>query len=118
MKIPKSLVFGLLMITFGIYAFISDLFTSVQTNVRSFVNSKINFQSKSWMNWTFQDEFIVNNFGFNHNLTLRKDRQREYPFDQLKIILMWNEAYGSKKYNLGFGREPFYEVNVLRIMIV
>ena len=25
-----------------------------------------------------------------------------------RYILFWNEAYGSKEYDLGFGREPFY----------
>ena len=27
---------------------------------------------------------------------------------ELKHILFWNEAYGSKEYDIGFGREPFY----------
>ena len=26
-----------------------------------------------------------------------------------RYILFWNEAYGSKEYDLGFGREPFYK---------
>lgn len=110
MKIPKPLLIGSLIAALGLYAFISDLFSSVQTNVKSFVRSNIKFETQSCINRSFQDEFMVNNFGSNHNLTLKKDRQREYPFEQLKVILMWNKAYGSKKYNLGFGREPFYEV--------
>jgi len=41
-------------------------------------------------------------------LQVVKDRQRNASKNELKYILFWNEAYGSKEYDLGFGREPFY----------
>ena len=66
----------------------------------------------------------VNNFGPNVGLQVVKDRQRNASKNELKwvvrnvptkinslhfrYILFWNEAYGSKEYDLGFGREPFY----------
>jgi len=49
-----------------------------------------------------------NNFGPNVGLQVVKDRQRNASKNELKYILFWNEAYGSKEYDLGFGREPFY----------
>ncbi|XP_040574510.1 alpha-(1,3)-fucosyltransferase C [Lepeophtheirus salmonis] len=53
--------------------------------------------------------YEVNNYGPNLNLILQKDRQKNVNEKDLKIILAWNEAYGSKKYDIGFGREPFYK---------
>ena len=51
---------------------------------------------------------MINNFGDNIDLILTKDRQRDSEEKDLKYILHWNEAYGGKEYDIGFGREPFY----------
>ena len=51
---------------------------------------------------------IINNFGDNINKKISPSRQRNASESELKYILFWNEAYGSKEYDLGFGREPFY----------
>jgi len=50
----------------------------------------------------------INNFGPNVGLAVAKDRQKNASDDDLKYILFWNEAYGTKEYDLGFGRQPFY----------
>ena len=55
------------------------------------------------------DTVVVNNFGNNIDLVVAKERQRGASEDELKHILFWNEAYGSKEYDLGFGRQPFYD---------
>ena len=39
---------------------------------------------------------------------MEKHRQRDSDEKDLKYILHWNEAYGGKEYDIGFGREPFY----------
>ena len=52
---------------------------------------------------------MINNFGDNINLEISARRQRDANQSELKYILFWNEAYGSKEYDLGFGREPFYD---------
>ena len=36
-------------------------------------------------------------------------RQKNSTDSEIKYILFWNEAYGSKEYDLGFGRQPFYD---------
>merc|ERR1712156_226473 len=54
------------------------------------------------------EEIEANNFGPNVGLQVVRDRQRNASKNELKYILFWNEAYGSKEYDLGFGREPFY----------
>ena len=53
-------------------------------------------------------DLIINNFGDNINKKISASRQRNASQSELKYILFWNEAYGSKEYDLGFGREPFY----------
>ena len=40
-------------------------------------------------------------------MVLTAGRQKDD--EKLKYILFWNEAYGSKEYDLGFGRQPFYD---------
>ena len=51
----------------------------------------------------------VNNYGDNINLHLDAKRQMDAGEEEMKYILFWNEAYGSKEYDLGFGRQPFYD---------
>lgn len=53
--------------------------------------------------------FVMNDYGDNDQLCVNKTRQREIPHSNLKIILMWNLAYGTKEYDIGVGREPFYQ---------
>lgn len=55
------------------------------------------------------EDVEVNNWGENEGLILKKNRQREVPQSELKTILMWNDAYGVREYDIGHGREPFYE---------
>ena len=38
----------------------------------------------------------INNYGENHNLRLNPERHKSASDDDLKYILFWNEAYGSK----------------------
>ena len=52
--------------------------------------------------------YEVNNYGPNDNVLVRKDRDRDVPESGMKTILMWNDAYGSRTYDIGHGREPFY----------
>jgi len=49
-----------------------------------------------------------NNFGSNMNVSMAVDRQVNASEAEMKYILFWNEAYGTKEYDFGFGREPFY----------
>jgi hypothetical protein len=53
------------------------------------------------------DLYEINNYGTNDNLLLRKNRQKGDR--DLKTILMWNDAYGVRTYDIGWGREPFYK---------
>ena len=53
--------------------------------------------------------FGENNFGNNDKLCVNLTRHIETPNNKLKTILMWNLAYGTKEYDIGFGREPFYK---------
>jgi hypothetical protein len=48
-----------------------------------------------------------NNFGDNDNVALARARHADEGEEQLKTILMWNDAYGVRKYDIGWGREPF-----------
>ncbi|XP_023320067.1 alpha-(1,3)-fucosyltransferase C [Eurytemora carolleeae] len=59
-------------------------------------------------NFKVSKELVINNFGDNIDLIMEKDRQRDSDEKDLKYILHWNEAYGGKEYDIGFGREPFY----------
>ena len=54
--------------------------------------------------------FQINNFGQNRDVKVATDRDRDVPQSQLKTILMWNDAYGVRDYDIGHGREPFYKV--------
>ena len=53
--------------------------------------------------------YEVNNWGENDNLLVLQDRQRDAKESELKTILMWNDAYGVREYDIGHGREPFYK---------
>ena len=55
------------------------------------------------------NKYEINNWGGNDNLVLVKDRQRDAEDSELKIILMWNIAYGTKNFDIGHGRELFYK---------
>ena len=55
-----------------------------------------------------QSDFEINNFGPNFNVLVNKTRYRNVPKKQLKSILFWNDAYGVRTYDVGFGREHFY----------
>ena len=52
--------------------------------------------------------FEENDFGNNHKLCVDTSRYKDTPRTKLKTILMWNLAYGTKEYDIGFGQEPFY----------
>ena len=54
-------------------------------------------------------QFLLNNHGDNINKKVDVNRQSNASQTGLKYILMWNEAYGTKEYDLGFGRKPFYD---------
>ena len=51
---------------------------------------------------------------------VKEDRDKDVPKDQLKTILMWNDAYGVREYDIGHGREPFYKVrsNTYRTVLI
>ena len=55
--------------------------------------------------------FVENDFGENDKLCVNSTRHRNTPNNKLKTILMWNLAYGTKEYDIGFGQEPFYKYN-------
>ena len=55
-----------------------------------------------------EEEFEINNFGPNVDLKVPKNRFRDTKESELKNILFWNDAYGSRVYDVGFGREHFY----------
>ena len=55
------------------------------------------------------DGYEVNNWGDNTNVLVKKDRHRDAPESEMKYILMWNDAYGVREYDIGHGREPFYK---------
>ena len=57
--------------------------------------------------------YEVNNYGPNDNLLVRRDRARDVPESELKTILMWNDAYGVRTYDIGHGREPFYRYSFI-----
>lgn len=62
------------------------------------------------------DIYHVNNFGPNDNLKVLKDRQRDVHPSELKTILMWNDAYGVREYDIGHGRQPFYQVGIFSLL--
>ena len=53
--------------------------------------------------------YEVNNHGGNNNLCVKTSRFNDTPREELKTILMWNLAYGTKEYGIGFGRDNFYK---------
>ena len=53
--------------------------------------------------------YEVNDYGGNDRLCVSSSRYNDTSQDKLKTILMWNLAYGTKEYGIGFGREPFYK---------
>lgn len=58
---------------------------------------------------TVDSNYEVNNFGTNVNLLVNKTRHRQVPKSELKKILFWNDAYGVRTYDVGFGQQHFYE---------
>ena len=52
---------------------------------------------------------VLNNYGDHINMKVEKNRQKNASESELKYILFWNEAYGTKEYDIGFGRQPFYD---------
>ena len=64
-------------------------------------NIKFNFSNS-------ESNFDISNYGNNLNLVLNKTRYRDVPQNNLKKILFWNDAYGSKIYSIGIGNDPFY----------
>ena len=64
-------------------------------------NSPVYLQSIS-------EDLEVNNYGSNVNLVVNKSRYRDVPKSKLKNILFWNDAYGVRTYDVGFGQEHFY----------
>lgn len=52
---------------------------------------------------------LVNDYGNNNRLLVPKYRYNDTPQSELKTILMWNLAYGSKDYDIGHGRDPFFK---------
>ena len=52
--------------------------------------------------------FDINDYGQNSNLMVNKTRYRNVPKSKLKNILFWNDAYGVRTYDVGFGNEHFY----------
>ena len=64
-------------------------------------NSPVYLQSLS-------EDLEVNNYGSNVNLVVNKSRYRDVPKNKLKNILFWNDAYGVRTYDVGFGQEHFY----------
>ena len=57
---------------------------------------------------TTSEDLEVNNYGSNVNLVVNKSRYRDVPKSKLKNILFWNDAYGVRTYDVGFGQEHFY----------
>ena len=56
---------------------------------------KINYSK--FQDKDFKSEYDINNYGDNINLPVLKSRQNETSSNiNLKFILFWNEAYGSK----------------------
>ncbi len=56
------------------------------------------------------DGYMENNWGDNVHLLVKENRQTdEASNSSLKTILMWNNAYGSRRYDIGHGREPFFK---------
>ena len=53
--------------------------------------------------------YNMNDFGGNDKLCVDVSRYNSTSPEKLKTILMWNLAYGTKDYGLGFGRDPFYK---------
>ena len=53
-------------------------------------------------------DFDNNSYGLNLNLMVSKTRYRDVPRSKWKNILFWNDAYGVRTYDVGFGNEHFY----------
>ena len=53
-------------------------------------------------------DFDNNSYGMNLNLMVNKTRYRDVPRSKWKNILFWNDAYGVRTYDVGFGNEHFY----------
>ncbi len=56
------------------------------------------------------DGYMDNNWGDNVHKPVKLDRQTDAASNaSLKTILMWNNAYGVRTYDIGHGREPFFK---------
>ena len=65
--------------------------------------------NNNYENETSNNEaFEINNYGSNVNVLVNKTRYRDVPKSKLKNILFWNDAYGVRTYDVGFGQEHFY----------
>ena len=54
------------------------------------------------------ENYVINDYGPNDKLIMKRDRYNDTPVSELKTILFWNDAYGNRDYDIGHGREPFY----------
>ena len=52
--------------------------------------------------------FDINNYGENLDLMVNKTRFKDVPKTKWKNILFWNDAYGVRTYDVGFGNGHFY----------
>lgn len=95
----------------------TDLLRPLAQHDHSTYHPSFNWMSSA-LDWNSEDtapakaidpNFEVNDYFQNDGLLVRKDRDRNVPDSELKTILMWNDAYGSRTYDIGHGREPFYK---------
>jgi hypothetical protein len=78
-------------------------------NTTDFKTLNENISQKIEINFSdSKSNFDISNYGNNLNLVMNKTRHRDVPQNNLKTILFWNDAYGSKIYSIGIGNEPFY----------
>ena len=69
-------------------------------------NNNNNYETEESSN--NNEAFEINNYGSNVNVLVNKTRYRDVPKSKLKNILFWNDAYGVRTYDVGFGQEHFY----------
>ena len=69
-------------------------------------NNNNNYETEETSN--YNEAFEINNYGSNVNVLVNKTRYRDVPKSKLKNILFWNDAYGVRTYDVGFGQEHFY----------
>jgi len=90
-----------------------SMFCSMVTDVQFYIDKLRDKHSTFKGSWNEDgnlfDPVETNDFGKNIGLRLDPLRQKNSTDSEIKYILFWNEAYGSKEYDLGFGRQPFYD---------